>query len=195
MSARRLYAPVVLALLAVGGLAFLAATRTWAEATVEAKGLLPDEVAVTGRDVVPGAAALALVVVAAALAVLAASVRVRRVVGVLVAVVSVVGCVLALTADVTGAAFTQVVEESTAYTGTNFPDVVEQSVWRPVTAGAFVVTAVLGAVVAWLSGRWPTMGRRYEAPASHSRRERAAHDDESAADMWKALDEGRDPTQ
>lgn len=195
MSARRLYGPVVLALLAVGGLAFLGATRVWAKATVEADGLLPDDVSVTGRDVTPAAAALALVVVASSLAVLAASVRVRRVVGVLVVVVSVLACVLVLTADVTGNAFTQAVEESTAYTGTNEPDVVAESAWRLVTAGAFVLAAVLGAVIAALAGRWPTMGRRYDAPAAHGPGDEVVAEDASPADLWKALDEGRDPTQ
>ncbi len=195
MTARPLYAPVVLALLAIGGLAFLAATRTWASATVEADGLLPDEVVVTGRDVAPSAAALALVVVASALAVLAASVRVRRVVGVLVVVVSAVAVVVVLAADVTGSAFAQAVEESTAFTGTNDPDVVVESAWRLVTAGAFVLAALLGAVVAALAGRWPTMGRRYDAPAAHGRADEPAVEDASAADIWKALDEGRDPTQ
>ena len=38
---------------------------------------------------------------------------------------------------------------------------------------------------------WPTMGARYDPPPVRPS-SRVAHED---ADMWKALDEGRDPTQ
>ena len=195
MNARRLYAPVVLALLAVGGLTFLAATRTWGRATVRTEGFPPDDVAVSGRDVDPSAAALALVVVAAALAVLAASVRVRRVVGVLVVVVAVVGAVVALAADPSGDAFEQAVQESPAYAGTNFPDAVDVTAWPLVTVAGFGLAAALGVVVTALAGRWPTMGRRYDAPAAHGPERTSVDDDASPADIWKALDEGNDPTQ
>lgn len=195
MSARRLYAPVVLALLLVGVLAFVASSRTWASATVQAQGLLPDDIAVTGRDVAPAAAALALVVGASALAVLAASVRVRRAVGVLTVLVSLGAVVLVLSADVLGSAWDQAVSESTAFTGHNAPHVVVASPWRLVTVGLFVVAALLGAVVAALAGRWPTMGRRYDAPAAHATPAQAPVEEASGADLWKALDEGRDPTQ
>ncbi len=88
---RRLYAPVVLGTLAAGGLAFFALGRTWASSNVVADGLSTDTVSATGSDAHPLASALALVIVASALAILAASKRIRRAVGVLTVLVALVG--------------------------------------------------------------------------------------------------------
>lgn len=190
MSARRWYAPVVLTLLAAGGLTFLAGSRTWAEATVEAAGLPGDTVAVTGSDAVPLVPALALVVVTGALAVLASAGRVRRAVGVVVAAAALGGVVLTLGgSDTVGAALDDAVRSSPAFTGSNEPDVVVQSVWRLVASGAFALALVLGAVVTVVGARWPSMSRRYESPAAPSR------EPQHEQDLWKAMDEGRDPTQ
>ena len=42
---------------------------------------------------------------------------------------------------------------------------------------------------------WPEMGRRYDAPADATA-ERAAPlpEEQENLDLWKAMDEGRDPT-
>ncbi|MGH3485587.1 MAG: Trp biosynthesis-associated membrane protein, partial [Nocardioidaceae bacterium] len=165
MTARRLYAPVVLTLLACGGLAFFAASRTWVEATVRAEGLPPDPVVVSGTDAQPLVPALALVVVTGALAVLAASVRVRWVVGVLMVMVGLGAAILIATGgpDV-DRALDDAVQRSTAFTGDNAPDARRVVVW-PVLAGAsFVLAALLSLVVIRLAGSWPTMGSRYESP-------------------------------
>ena len=39
---------------------------------------------------------------------------------------------------------------------------------------------------------WPAMGSRYDAPGARADAEDAAPDTEQ--DMWRALDDGRDPT-
>ena len=190
MTSRRLYAPVVLTLLACGGLAFFAASRTWIEATVHAKGLPTDSVAVSGTDAQPLVPALALVVVTGALAVLAASVRVRWIVGVLMVVVGIGAAFLVATSgSALDDALDDAVRTSTAFTGTNAPDGHHVIVW-PVLAGiAFVLAATLGAVVIRLAATWPTMGSRYESPAAQT------GDARTEDDLWAALDEGRDPTE
>jgi uncharacterized membrane protein (TIGR02234 family) len=190
VTSRRLYAPVVLTLLACGGLAFFAASRIWVEATVRAKGLPPDPVAVSGTDAQPLVPALALVVVTGALAVLAASVRVRWAVGVLLVVVGIGAAVLVVTGGSSlDAALDDAVRTSTAFTGSNTPDGHRVVVW-PVLAGtAFVLAAALGAVVIRLAGTWPTMGSRYESPTGPT------EDARTEDDLWAALDEGRDPTE
>ncbi len=58
-----------------------------------------------------------------------------------------------------------------------------------VGAGLSVV-ATLAAVV--LVPGWPEMGSRYDAPAAASQRDDSTP--ETNIDIWKALDEGRDPT-
>ena len=190
MTSRRLYARVVLTLLACGGLGFFAASRTWVEATVRAKGLPSDPVTVSGTDAQPLVTALALVVVTGALAVLAASVRVRWVVGVLLVLVGIGAAVLVATGGSTiDRALDDAVRTSTAFTGSNTPDRHHILIW-PVLAGvSFVVAAALGAVVVRLAATWPTMGSRYESPAAQT--EGARTED----DLWAALDEGRDPTE
>ena len=190
MTSRRLYAPVVLTLLACGGLAFFAASRTWVEGTVRAEGLPPDTIVVSGSDAQPLVPALALVVVTGALAVLAASVRVRWVVGVLMVLVGLGAALIILTGrEALDGALDDAVRDSTAFTGENAPDARHVLVW-PVLAGvAFALAALLGLVVVRLASAWPTMGSRYEAPAGQT------DDMRSEDDLWTALDEGRDPTE
>lgn len=191
MNTRRLYAPVVLGTLAAGGLAFFAASRTWAHVRIATDGLPSDSVDVTGAEAQPLASACAIVVVTAALAVLAASPRVRRVVGgftVLVALAA--GVVVLLGSSSLDGAVDRAVEASPAYTGTGGRDF-STSIWKYVTVLGFVLAALLGGVTARLGATWPTMSSRYDAPAARP----AVSDPQSDAEMWKALDEGRDPTQ
>ena len=189
---RRLYGPSVLGSLATGGLAFFAASRTWASTTVEASGVPTARVEVSGADAVALVPALALVIVTASLAVLAASARVRRVVGLLIIVVALIGIVVILGAE--GAidkAVDSAVRDSPAFIGTNAPDTVSQSVWRWVTAAGFVLSVLVGVVITRFGALWPTMGRKYDAPKAHT----ATEEVETESDIWKALDDGRDPTQ
>jgi uncharacterized membrane protein (TIGR02234 family) len=173
-----------------GGLAFFAASRTWAVATVRAEGLPSDPVTVSGTDAQPLVPALALVVVTGALAVLAASARVRWVVGVLLVMVGLGAAVLVATGgSPLDAALDDAVRTSPAFTGSNAPDGHRILIW-PVLAGAsFLLAAMLGVVVIRLAGSWPTMGSRYDAPAGPTK------DGRTEDDLWAALDEGRDPTE
>lgn len=189
---RRLYGPSVLGALATGGLAFFAASRTWAYTTVEASGVPTARVDVSGAEAVALVPALALVIVAASLAVLAASARVRRVVGLLIIVVAVIGLFVVLQSeDRVGRALDAAVKDSPAFIGTNAPDVVSYSSWREVAAVAFILSALVGLVIAVFGALWPTMGRKYDAPKAHA----ATEEVETESDIWKALDDGRDPTQ
>ncbi|MGJ9412046.1 Trp biosynthesis-associated membrane protein [Aeromicrobium sp. CF4.19] len=188
MTPRRLYGPVVLATLAVGGAIVLAAGRPWASTRVQAAGVPDDVVTVTGNQAVPLVAALGLVVVTGALAVLATRGRVRRAVGVLVTALGVASAILAATASgATSDALADAISASPSFTGGNVPGGQDLTWWRWATAGCGVLAAALGVLVVMLSPRWPTMGGRYDAPQA-ARRE---NDD----DLWKALDEGRDPTE
>ncbi|MET0766377.1 MAG: Trp biosynthesis-associated membrane protein [Aeromicrobium sp.] len=192
MRSRRLYVPVVLATLAVGGLAFFAVARHWASVRIATDGLPSDSVSVTGADAYPLASALALVVVTSALAILASSPRIRRGVGVLIVLVS-IGAVVAILDGRDGLqdALRSAAEESPAYTGGDATGGATYTAWNLVAVVAFVLSALLGAVTARFGHTWPTMSSRYDAPAARPAAEREATD----ADMWKAMDEGHDPTQ
>ncbi len=192
MTPKRLYGPTVLAGLAIGGLAYFAAGRVWGTALVLADGLPSDKVSVTGSEAVPVLSALALVVVAGSIAVLAASLRIRKVVGLIICAAGLIGAVLAFghgkqLAD----AFEAAVEKSPAFTGDNFPDAYATSAWPLVTALTFVLATLLGVVVVAFGSHWPTMGRKYEAPVAKAENDEIEDD----SDLWKALDQGDDPTQ
>lgn len=172
---------------------FLAASRTWGSGRVSAEGLPSDAITVTGSEAHPLVAALALVVAAAGLAVLSTRGRLRQGIGVL----TVVSAVIILVVVVSGRggtedAFTQAVAESTAFTGSNAPEM-NHTWWPWGVAALSVVAAALGGLTIAFGRVWPTMSGRYEAPQATKQPDVDAAED-AGSDVWKAIDEGRDPT-
>jgi uncharacterized membrane protein (TIGR02234 family) len=177
----------VLGLSAAGAVALFAATRVWASATVRTPGLPTDEVAVSGVDAAPILAGLAVVIVAAALGVVAAGGWLRQLIGLLIAGMAGFAALRALTLNAGGSALGRALRDSPAYIGGMRPPV-DGGPWPWTAALAFAVAGALGVVVAVRGREWPRMSARYEreTPAS------TAPTDE--ADLWRALDEGHDPT-
>ena len=62
-------------------------------------------------------------------------------------------------------------------------------------AGVGAVLSVVATVlaVAWAPD-WPEMGSRYDAPGATAPTAAVDPEDQSSLDLWKAMDEGRDPT-
>jgi uncharacterized membrane protein (TIGR02234 family) len=180
--ADRSFAPTVLVGLAGAALAAVAAAQDWATASGTAAG--SDVTAsAQGSASAPLALALALVALAAWGVVLVLRGRVRR-------VVAVVGAAAAAGVLVSAVAAHSRVQD----------DAVSAVVGRGADGGTstsaltgWYVAAVLGALLALLgfavavrkSPGWPAMGSRYDAPAARPQTEQ---------DMWKALDDGHDPT-
>lgn len=192
MSSTRSYALVVVAGVAAGGLGFLSAGRPWSRVTISSAGMPADRVLVTGTDALPLVSAMALVVLAGSVAVLASSPRVRVVVG-LVIICAALTAVVDIVAG-TGAVHDAVLERvrsSTSMTGgvraqEAVAAAAAATAWRWIALLAMVVAALAGSAVVLLGRTWPTMGRRYDAPATAT----SVRDD----DPWKALDRGEDPT-
>lgn len=192
MNARRTYGPVVLATLAAGGGLVLATGRPWARTTVSGTGVPDDALNVTGNQAVPLVAALGVVIATAALAVLATRGRWRQGVGVFVVLLGLGAAYLAATAaGATADAVGQAIEASPSFTGGNDPDAASTTLWRWVTAAIGLLAAALGGLIIRLAPSWPVMGGRYDAPSAA----RAPADPDDPADLWKALDDGRDPTE
>ncbi len=63
--------------------------------------------------------------------------------------------------------------------------------WFWTTAVASVLALLAGVLAVVLVPRWPEMGSRYDAPAAAAQTE---PEPDSDRDLWRALDEGRDPT-
>lgn len=190
---RRWFAPTVVGTLALGGLMFLGASRTWASAAVRADGLPTDEVAVTGADGLPIIAAMALVVAAGGLAVLSTRGRLRQVVGALIVAASLLVIVFVLTGSAQlESAFDDAVSQSAAFTGGEVPEP-DGSVWRWIVGACALLTAGFGALTVASSAQWPTMSGRYDRPGA-TEEQAVDPDDASGSELWKALDDGRDPT-
>ena len=178
---------VVLGLLATGAVALFAVTRAWASATVRTSGLPVDHVAVSGVDAAPILAGLAVVIMAAALGVVAAGGRLRQFIGFLIAAVAGFAALRALTLNPAGPALSRALKDSPAYIGGANPPV-NGAAWPWLAALAFAVAAALGAVVAVRGRAWPRMSARYEREAP------SVAEPADEADLWRAQDEGQDPT-
>ncbi|MEH0820565.1 Trp biosynthesis-associated membrane protein [Micromonospora sp. CPCC 205714] len=174
---RRELAYAVLLCLPGAGLAFWAATRTWA-VEVTPRGSLPSaREGRTGADLLPWLSALALVGLAGGGAVLATRGRARRLLGGLLALLG--------AAVAAGGGYGLIA----AFDG----EVSRQ--WPALCLLGGVLAALGGALTAARGQRWPAMGARYERRSGGA----AGADGRPAAERgtreaWDALDRGEDPT-
>jgi len=189
---RRTFGPVVLVGLASAGLTAVAAAKTWATATgTNANaGHLAGATAVDSAGQVPLASALALVVLAAWGVVLVTRGLVRR-------VIAVVGLVAAggVVATVVYGLRTLPGNIRDEYAAIGVLDVdVRYGAWLWATLVGSILSVATLALAVRLAPSWPEMGSRYDAPGGAGSASRS-EEPESNLDIWKALDEGRDPTE
>jgi uncharacterized membrane protein (TIGR02234 family) len=190
---RGTFLPVVGVGVLAGALAALAGARAWvtgSDASPSRSPLLP-----TTADAgeMPLAAALSLVVLACWGVLLVTRGLVRRAVAVLCVVAS-LG--FAATVAVGFAILPDQVAEALREAGATSDTLgTELTAWFWVAVVAAVVLVVTGALaVAWCPA-WPEMGSRYDAPgAAGEPADDVPPEERSNLDLWKQLDEGRDPT-
>jgi uncharacterized membrane protein (TIGR02234 family) len=192
--AGRSFAPTVLLGVAAAALTAVSASQDWAKSSGSAAGV-DVSAAVKGSASAPLAIALALVALAAWGVVLVLRGRVRRAVAVVGAAAS--AGVLAAALSVYTSAQDDAVRAVVARGGTGDAFSSSLTAWYYVSLVAAVVT-LAGFVVAVVAAPgWPAMGSRYDAPATRSGDQAgatAAEGPVAEQDMWKALDDGRDPT-
>lgn len=193
------FGPVVLGGVAAAALAAVAGSKPWVsgrsgafDTSVESNQAMTSTLATNGASEAPLALALALVVLACWGVLLVSRGRFRRVVAVL-ALVAAVGLVA-----------------TTVEAYLNLPDKLADALTRMSGASAsteltgWYVAGVVGALLSVVATglavarvrTWPEMGSRYDAPAT-GRADGAAATAAGPSDnidIWKALDEGRDPT-
>ena len=179
-------------MLLLGAVALYAATRTWVSMTVATPGLPSDRVTVAGSEAAPVLVAIALVVAAGGLAVVASGGWVRQLIGLVVAAVSLLAAITAFRVDAAGHPLAIALRASPAYVGTA-PESVHHAPWQIATIALFALGSVLGIIVFAGSRSWPRMGRRYGSPADARGPGPAAEPE--ATDLWKAFDEGEDPSE
>ena len=189
---RRTFAPVVGLGLASGTLAAVAGTRPWVVAA-DANGPTPDPLGlVADAGEMPLGLALALVLLACWGVLLVSRGVVRRVVAGLALLAA-----LGLTVTVVVAFFTLPDQVTAAQLQTAVPrdDVFVNriSAWYLAAAAGALLSVVSAALALWWVPAWPEMGRRYDAPGAGTE-SRTAAEEPSSLDLWKSIDEGRDPT-
>jgi uncharacterized membrane protein (TIGR02234 family) len=201
------FAPTVLAGVAAAVLTAVAAGRDWATASGNAAGVAVTARA-TGSSSAPLALSLALVAMAAWGVVLVVRGRSRRVVAVLGALAA--AGVLATVVTQAGRARADAVAQLVARGGAADHAAAGLTGWYVVCAVGATVSLAALAVAVVLSPRWPGMGERYDAPSARTRADEApgtstvpgngpgtagATVPATEQDMWRALDDGRDPTE
>lgn len=192
-SPRRTFGPVLLLGLAGSGLAAFGGSRAWAAADdaapPQAVDALGSSAVVAGSGEVPLAGALALVALACWGVLLVTRGRVRRLLALLAAAAA--GGVLA-TVVVGAQGVRQDVRDAVAVLGQGEPTVgFTASLWLT-GVGALAALAAAVLAVRWAPS-WPEMGRRYDAPGAAVAAPEAGADT-SNLELWKSLDQGRDPT-
>jgi uncharacterized membrane protein (TIGR02234 family) len=158
--------------------------RVWSSTRVRIPGAAVTRVSVTGHAVEPSLPALGIALLALAAAVVAARGRLRRTVGVLVAVVGATALVVAV------AGRSAVSSALTAHEpgGLGVPARGSADAWWMVAALGGLIATVVGVTVLVRGGSWTSMGSKYDAPAQ--RQQTVDH----AASAWAAIDRGEDPT-
>lgn len=178
------FVPVVLTGLLAAALTSVASAKPWFTAAVDYR-VVPGVPDAESRADMPLALALSLLVLAGWGALLVSRGRVRRAFATVsvVAALGVLGCVAV-------APFT-LPDDIRARLLAGSEDVEISATGWFVAAAVGGVVAAVALVVAWLRlPRWPTMSSRYDAPTAAS----AAGEASTPTDLWKALDEGHDPT-
>jgi uncharacterized membrane protein (TIGR02234 family) len=182
---RRSYALTLAACLLGAALSLYAITRTWSVHLTPRTGMSALREARTGTDLEPWVTALAVAALAGTGALLATAGRLRRALGVVLALAGagvLIGAVLGRAG----------LDPGSAGAGATF--------W-PIACGAGGLLIAMGGVTAARQGHlWPRMSARYDrnpVPPSRSAADTPLDSSVPAADhraTWDALDRGDDPT-
>ena len=185
----RSFGPTVLVGLAGATLAAVAGARDWARASGSAAGVDVTGVA-KGSESAPLVVALGLVALAAWGVVLVVRTRARQVVSVAGALAA--AGMVAATALSFGRAQDDAVRAVLAKGAAGDAFTTGLTGWYYAAAVGGVLTLAAFVVAVLAAPRWPAMGSKYDAPATRAAAEGARPATEQ--EMWRALDDGRDPT-
>lgn len=184
------FGPTVLLGLAGSGLAALAGSRDWATASGDAAGIKV-HAAATGSQAAPLATALALVALAAWGVVLVARGRVRRLVA-LVGAAAALGVLIAVVYAWDGARDAALAALAGKHAGDDVASA-SRTAWYYLCGVGGLLTLVSSAVAVVVSPAWPAMGSKYDAPGAGTQQP-ANRQPVTEQEMWRALDQGHDPT-
>jgi hypothetical protein len=185
---RKTFAPVTVLGLASGTLAAVASNQTWVTLDVKVSGAGRPGITsvVTADGKMPLALALGLVVLAAWGVLLVTRGVIRRALAVLalVAALGVVATVVVGHQTLPGSVRDDFTDQGIVNLPTRY------TAWFWVAAVSAVVSVAATLLAVREVRDWPEMGSRYDAPGGGP-----VDDPQSNLEMWKAIDEGRDPTE
>jgi uncharacterized membrane protein (TIGR02234 family) len=188
--ARSGFGPTVLLGLAAGVGAAVGGNQLWVAFDADQEpGSAVVGLSLSDSPSVPLATALGLVVLACWGVVLVSRGRPRRAVAALGGVAAVGTLATYVVGFVTAA---RDLEDDLAAAGVTGVDV-DHTRWFWFGLACAVVSAVAALLAVRLVPRWPEMGSRYDAPGDQASRGPAG--EPSNLDLWKAIDEGDDPTR
>jgi hypothetical protein len=170
----RSFGPVVLAGLGGAGLAAMAGNESWLTVDQDASGCV-DPLMTIRADSSPGTTALALALLAAWGVLLVTRGRFRRLTSVLALLLSL------------GVAVTVVL-------GVQTDECAHRSGWYWVAVASLPLAVGAALLAVRLVPRWPEMGRKYDAPAGAPPAPVTPPEEQENLDLWKAMDQGHDPT-
>ncbi len=224
LSPRREMVLVLLLGLVGAGLVFLAVRQDWAHVRTAAPRPLPgSDSPVTGQDLVPAAAALAVAALASLAAVVATDGIARRLVGLALAGFG-AGIAAAVSLRVTAADAIAAVSGSAASPAAAGPGtagsvtaggaqgggappiagfsahvVMTALPWHLLALAGAAAMAAAGLLVTWRASGWPVMSRRFDAPERVRPRPASPAAPvpaaRDAAAIWESLSRGEDPTR
>lgn len=164
LRSRRGFALVIVVCAVASAVVLFGASRTWSHVVTNRPAPFPPLTTKrTGASLEPWLPALAVVTLAGAGALVAVRGRLRAALGILLVLVGVATAVLSLRT---------------------------MSLWSAVCAVGGVLIAFAGLATATNYRAWPSMGARYERPATQPERKPVTQ-----AELWDALDRGEDPTK
>jgi hypothetical protein len=182
---RRTYALIVVIGLAAAALTAVGGSRTWATGHTSAAGMRVSAT-VPGSQAAPLVAALGLVALAGWGVVLVTRRRVRRavaVIGLLASLGAVAAAAHGLT-TVGGDVMSALLDQGAG----QGPLTSQTTGWPFLALVMSVVAAGTFAVAVLRLPGWPEMGSKYDAPTARQ------DTSDREPDLWRALDEGKDPT-
>lgn len=190
------FGPVVLLGVTAAGLCAVAGSKPWVagrsgSVDTAADSAMASALSLDSVQESPLAAALALVLLACWGVLLVTRGRVRRAVAVLGLVASV-----GLVATVVQAFWSLPDKLADALVRASGTDTVTTDLtgWYAAAAVGALLSVAASTAAVVLVPRWPEMGTRYDAPTGASAAEADRAEPKENIDIWKALDEGRDPT-
>jgi uncharacterized membrane protein (TIGR02234 family) len=185
------FGPVLLGGLASAALLTVSASQTWLYAKADATGL-PVTAKVSGSDAAPLALALGLVALASWGVILVSRTTVRRVAAI-IGIAAVIGVLIV----VVGLHAHHIAAERLNTQGAQTVQSLTRRPWYYLTGVAALAELVMLAAAVRFAPTWPTMSSRYDAPGDPLEpavEKVPADEDLAGLALWKALDEGHDPT-